>query len=165
VENLRTHINRTLLTSCTALVPCTARALAFAALCPGLGLVPTSLLSFARPFVAVVWFPRPPVAPMWPARQQLTLRLIVPSVGYSCTTGAVDRKSIALTILQCYVQCLYTRRPIYHRKGGFRIGGHVNKLYYSTDYTRIPGNPPIFIHMWAQRICAEISKNRHSIAT
>jgi hypothetical protein len=32
-------------------------------------------------------------------------------VGYSCTI-AVDRKSIALNILQCYVQSLYTRRPI-----------------------------------------------------
>ena len=53
----------------------------------------------------------------------------------------------------------------YQRKGCFQIGGHVNKLYFWTDYTRIPGNPPIFIHMWAQRICAEISKNGHSIAT
>ena len=32
-------------------------------------------------------------------------------VGYSCTRGAVDRKSIALAILRCYVRCIYTRRP------------------------------------------------------
>jgi hypothetical protein len=49
-----------------------------------------------------------------------------PSVEYSCTI-AVDRKSIALAILQCYVQCLYTRMPIATLRR-FSAGSQVRSL-------------------------------------
>ena len=46
--------------------------------------------------------------------------------GYSCTI-AVDRKSIALAILQCCVQSLYTRRPIATLRR-FSAGSQVRSL-------------------------------------